>query len=217
MAMSGTVTSSKVLNNYYVEITWSASYNLDTLQATITTSGRIVQSPSTSYPNRAYAIQNDSSVNYISVGGNVMFSAERGGSGSYSNPYHGYTHVGSGGADRTAQYPNWEGHANAYAYAYATLFTNRTFTVPINDDGYCSFNISGNLRLYSNSTAANYNMNIPQTTITTTPTDLYTKLGYKDSNGWNNNARIWYKTSSGWVKKSLYRKEGAGASGWVKK
>lgn len=208
MAMSGTLSSNKVDNNYYLNIDWSASYNVDSMTATIYINSYILQSPSTSYPNRTFRIYGTTVNNYININGVTVFEiSQDSGSGTQSNPYFGYTHTGSSAANRVGYFSNWTS-GPAWVYSYANFISNYVFTVPINDDGYCTFTVAANLYCSGGT------MTISSTTISTTPTEVNSKLGYKTGGSWTGNGRIWHKENGTWVKKFLYRKE---SGSWNKK
>lgn len=211
MAMSGTLMSNKISSNYRLVIDWSIVYDVDNMVGDLSIHPYIMQDPLDTSHNYTYRIYGTESDNYIKFNNEVLFSCRMDqGDGTYGNPFHGFTKIQNPSKEQVRllywMYP--DGHyANAWVYLAAD-FTYFNRSVPINDDGYCSFELSGNLYCYGGT------MTIAPTTINTTPTEVSSKIPYKTNGSWGNNGRIWHKENGTWVKKFLYRKE---SGSWNKK
>lgn len=211
MAMSGTVVSNKIASNYQLVIDWSIYYNVESMTADLSLHPYIRQDPLDSSHNYTYRIYGTYETNYIKYNDEVIFTTTKDqGNGTYNNPFHGFTKIQNPYKEQVRQlwwmYP--DGHyANAWVYLAAD-FTYFSKTLPINNDGYCTFDLSANLDCFGGT------MVISRTTINTTPTEVSSKIGYKTGGSWTGNGRIWHKENGTWVKKFLYRKE---SGSWNKK
>lgn len=219
MAMSGTRPTSAELSSItqylYLQYDWSVTFNTDTMKALWRVSATVKRSSNgTSSKNYATRVSGN---DYIKFNGVTVWSH---GPGYYNNnTLHPYVYTGDQSVCAEQTSPTYYNGTlrGKKPYGLAHLLMNYAFETDINENGYTSLTVTTQL-----TGAASPADILPANNYTFVPdtVELYTKIPYKTSNGWEN-GYIWYKdATSGWVKKYLYRKDRAATqtdSGWVRK
>lgn len=221
------------IDNYllYTHFDWSVTFDTNNMKAIWVISATIQRSyenPSVSI-NYATTIHGTTSDNYIRFNNDVVWSKAEGNDGSSLYPYV-YTAAGSVCADKRSSVKYTIGTlAGKYPRGWTHLLSGYQYETPINDDGTVRLEIRGKLKDDGNTTTPSADdplYKVLQTGSDGIPTaDIFSKVGKVENftGNWTDNGRIWYRFQSvynddrDWKKMKLYRKAGAGASGWVKK